>query len=60
MKDQDIATLLPFRGSSYTQRYWRDVNMGARHVMALPHIGYEISGRYMLGITSNIVPFGGF
>ena len=60
MKDQDIATLLPIRGSSYTQRYWRDINMGTRHVTALPHIGYEIAGRDMFGITPNIVPFGGF
>ena len=49
-----------FATSNPLQRYWRDINMGARHVTTLPHVGYEIAGRELLGVSPNITPFGAF
>jgi alkylation response protein AidB-like acyl-CoA dehydrogenase len=42
------------------QRFWRDLNVAARHVAYLPNIGYELYGRSLLNIEPNVIPFGGY
>lgn len=37
-------------------RFWRDLNVGARHTANLPYVGYEILGKALLGIEPNISP----
>jgi alkylation response protein AidB-like acyl-CoA dehydrogenase len=38
------------------QRFWRDLSMAARHAANVPHIGYEMYGRALLGVEPNIAP----
>ena len=40
------------------QRFWRDVNVAARHAIYNPEVGYEVYGRSLLGIEPNIMPPG--
>jgi alkylation response protein AidB-like acyl-CoA dehydrogenase len=37
------------------QRFWRDINVAARHAIYNPDIGYEVFGRALLGVDPNIV-----
>jgi alkylation response protein AidB-like acyl-CoA dehydrogenase len=37
-------------------RFWRDLNVGARHTANLPYVGYEILGKALLGVEPNISP----
>lgn len=37
-------------------RFWRDLNVGARHTANLPYVGYEILGKELMGIEPNISP----
>ena len=45
-----------FNKSNGLQRYWRDINTGARHMIYLPEVGYEVLGRAVLGVEPNIIP----
>lgn len=45
-----------FNDANDLQRYWRDVNMAARHANLIPNFGYEMCGRARLGVEPNIVP----
>jgi 3-hydroxy-9,10-secoandrosta-1,3,5(10)-triene-9,17-dione monooxygenase len=36
-------------------RFWRDINVAARHVTNLPNIGYELHGRGLLGMPNIIL-----
>jgi alkylation response protein AidB-like acyl-CoA dehydrogenase len=38
------------------QRFWRDINVAARHAIYNPDVGYEIRGRNLLGVEPNIAP----
>jgi alkylation response protein AidB-like acyl-CoA dehydrogenase len=38
------------------QRFWRDINVAARHAIYNPDAGYEIFGRAQLGVEPNIAP----
>jgi 3-hydroxy-9,10-secoandrosta-1,3,5(10)-triene-9,17-dione monooxygenase len=38
-----------FLDANNAQRFWRDFNIGARHVALVPEIGYEVLGRSILG-----------
>jgi alkylation response protein AidB-like acyl-CoA dehydrogenase len=38
------------------QRFWRDINVAARHAIYNPDVGYEILGRSLLGVEPNITP----
>lgn len=51
-----IAGSSAFSSSNLAQRYWRDINLAARHGGHLPHVAFEVYGRDLLGITPNIVP----
>jgi 3-hydroxy-9,10-secoandrosta-1,3,5(10)-triene-9,17-dione monooxygenase len=42
------------------QRFWRDLNVAARHAANIPHIGYEIYGRALMGVEPNIAPHPSF
>lgn len=37
-------------------RFWRDLNVGARHTANLPYVGYEILGKALMGVEPNITP----
>lgn len=43
-----------FAETSDAQRYWRDVNSGARHAGLVPDVGYEVFGRSLLGVEPNL------
>jgi alkylation response protein AidB-like acyl-CoA dehydrogenase len=45
-----------FQDSSDLQRYWRDINIAARHANLIPNVGYEIAGRAYLGVEPNLMP----
>lgn len=36
------------------QRYWRDLNVAARHALYIPNVGYEMHGRTLLGVEPTI------
>jgi len=36
-------------------RFWRDINVAARHVTNLPNLGYEVHGRGLLGMPNIIL-----
>lgn len=38
------------------QRFWRDLNVGSRHAIYNPQVGYEIFGRTLLSVEPNITP----
>jgi alkylation response protein AidB-like acyl-CoA dehydrogenase len=38
------------------QRIWRDSNVGARHAVVMPAVGYEIYGKALLGRDDQITP----
>ena len=38
------------------QRFWRDLNVAARHAIYNPDVGFESYGRELLGVQPNIVP----
>jgi alkylation response protein AidB-like acyl-CoA dehydrogenase len=38
------------------QRIWRDANVGARHAVVTPAIGYEVYGKALLGRDDQITP----
>ena len=38
------------------QRFWRDINVGARHAIYNPDVGYEVFGRDLLHVEPNIAP----
>jgi 3-hydroxy-9,10-secoandrosta-1,3,5(10)-triene-9,17-dione monooxygenase len=43
-----------FTEASGIERYWRDLNVAARHAMHLPNVGYEIYGRFLLDVEPTI------
>jgi 3-hydroxy-9,10-secoandrosta-1,3,5(10)-triene-9,17-dione monooxygenase len=43
-----------FAEASGIERYWRDLNVAARHAMHLPNVGYEIYGRSLLDVEPTI------
>lgn len=49
-----------FSEKNDAQRYWRDLNMAARHAANVPHIGYEMYGRALMGVEPNIAPHPSF
>lgn len=55
-KLMSVAGSSAFFESNDLQRYWRDLNVAARHANLLPEVGYEIFGKALLGIEPNIVP----
>lgn len=54
----NIAGSSGFMLDNVYQRYWRDLNVQARHLACLPHVGFEVLGKSLFGIEPNIVPFG--
>jgi alkylation response protein AidB-like acyl-CoA dehydrogenase len=36
-------------------RFWKDINVAARHVTNLPNLGYEVHGRALLGAPNIIL-----
>jgi alkylation response protein AidB-like acyl-CoA dehydrogenase len=58
---QSVEKLMFLSGSSAffhsneLSRYWRDISTALRHVINLPHLGYEVHGRSLLGVQPNIV-----
>jgi alkylation response protein AidB-like acyl-CoA dehydrogenase len=44
-----------FFHSNELSRYWRDISTALRHVTNLPHIGYEVYGRSLLGVQPSTV-----
>jgi len=55
-----VAGSSAFMEKNDAQRYWRDLNMAARHAANVPHIGYEMYGRALLGVEPNIAPHPSF
>jgi len=51
-----LAGSSAFAESKEISRFWRDLNVGARHTANLPYVGYEILGKSLLGIEPNIAP----
>jgi alkylation response protein AidB-like acyl-CoA dehydrogenase len=49
-----------FMESTPLQRYWRDLNLAARHAANVPHVGYEMYGRALMGVEPNIAPHPSF
>jgi 3-hydroxy-9,10-secoandrosta-1,3,5(10)-triene-9,17-dione monooxygenase len=49
-----------FMESTPLQRYWRDLNVAARHAANVPHVGYEMYGRALMGVEPNIAPHPSF
>jgi 3-hydroxy-9,10-secoandrosta-1,3,5(10)-triene-9,17-dione monooxygenase len=47
-----------FLDTSDLQRYWRDLNIAARHAFLVPDVNYEVCGRAELEIEPNIMPDG--
>jgi 3-hydroxy-9,10-secoandrosta-1,3,5(10)-triene-9,17-dione monooxygenase len=45
-----------FMEASHAQLCWRDFNVGSRHVMLIPEIGYEVFGRSLLGEPEMVRP----
>lgn len=45
-----------FSEKNDAQRFWRDLNVAARHAANVPHIGYEMYGRALMGVEPNIAP----
>jgi alkylation response protein AidB-like acyl-CoA dehydrogenase len=37
------------------QRYWRDLNMGARHIAHHPLMNYELHGAHLLDVEQDII-----
>jgi alkylation response protein AidB-like acyl-CoA dehydrogenase len=46
-----------FAEISPLQRIWRDANTAGRHAMVVPHIGFEVYGKALLGVEHQITPF---
>lgn len=51
-----IAGSSAFMKASPIQRFWRDINIAARHAVLLSHVGFEVYGRELLGVSPNIMP----
>jgi alkylation response protein AidB-like acyl-CoA dehydrogenase len=51
-----IAGSSAFAESNHVQRFWRDINVAARHAISIPRVGYEIHGRALLGVEPNVSP----
>ena len=49
-----------FMETTPLQRYWRDLNVAARHAANVPHVGYEMYGRALMGVEPNIAPHPSF
>lgn len=49
-----------FSENTPLQRYWRDLNLAARHAANVPNVGYEIYGRALMGVEPNIAPHPSF
>jgi alkylation response protein AidB-like acyl-CoA dehydrogenase len=45
-----------FAEASPLQRIWRDANTAGRHAVAVPQIGFEVYGKALLGVDSQITP----
>jgi alkylation response protein AidB-like acyl-CoA dehydrogenase len=45
-----------FAEVSPLQRIWRDANTAGRHAVAVPQIGFEVYGKALLGVESQITP----
>ncbi|MBW8815862.1 MAG: acyl-CoA dehydrogenase family protein [Caulobacterales bacterium] len=57
-KMMHLAGSSAFMTKNDLQRFWRDIGVGTRHIAFLPHLGYEVYGRSLLGIVPNIIPPG--
>lgn len=55
-----VAGSSAFAERNDLQRYWRDLGMAARHAANVPHVGYEMYGRALLGVEPNIAPHPSF
>jgi alkylation response protein AidB-like acyl-CoA dehydrogenase len=55
-----IAGSSGFMESTPLQRYWRDLNLAARHAANVPNVGYEMYGRALMGVEPNIAPHPSF
>jgi alkylation response protein AidB-like acyl-CoA dehydrogenase len=49
-----------FSENTPLQRYWRDLNVAARHAANVPNVGYEMYGRALMGVEPNIAPHPSF
>ncbi len=50
-----LAGSSAFNREQPLQRYWRDLNMGARHIAHHPLVNYELHGSHLLDIDEDIV-----
>lgn len=57
-KIMHLAGSSAFMTKNELQRFWRDIGVGTRHIAFLPHLGYEVYGRSLLGISPNVIPPG--
>jgi alkylation response protein AidB-like acyl-CoA dehydrogenase len=49
-----------FMENTPLQRYWRDLNVAARHAANVPNVGYEMYGRALMSVEPNIAPHPSF
>jgi alkylation response protein AidB-like acyl-CoA dehydrogenase len=49
-----------FSENTPLQRYWRDLNVAARHAANVPSVGFEMYGRALMGVEPNIAPHPSF
>lgn len=49
-----------FSETSALERYWRDLNVAARHAANVPNVGFEMYGRALMGVEPNIAPHPAF
>lgn len=52
----DVHGAGAFTESNVLQRYFRDVNTGARHAGLIPAVGYEVFGKMLVGSPERISP----
>jgi alkylation response protein AidB-like acyl-CoA dehydrogenase len=55
-----VAGSAAFSETTPLQRYWRDLNVAARHAANVPNVGYEMYGRALMGVEPNIAPHPSF
>jgi alkylation response protein AidB-like acyl-CoA dehydrogenase len=55
-----VAGSSAFSETSPLERYWRDLNVAARHAANVPNVGFEMYGRALMGVEPNIAPHPSF
>lgn len=55
-----LAGSSAFNKEQPLQRYWRDLNMGARHIAHHPLMNYELHGAHLLDIEDDIILGGAY